>query len=268
MVQLCANWNEPDLQTDLDLMFEALSSGDPGPVASAFSSEIPECEDILRRMLRCDLDEPVAAAFALIWAEFGPEMTDRRMNLLRWYLTSEAETRHLLDKLALIWIAPADQPVRAPMLYAAIQTMNLTVLGMLMNRLADQPVPPDLQHGVDWALGILIEIAGIDPWLSGVIRSTFEQDPQNPAAARRQAQLGLHEGQSFASLGLARCAGHRRTSDPDRPARILLDRPFCRRAPCARFAAVWQRRSAKVPSHPCGTDGLRRRAVPLLACKD
>ena len=240
------------MDTDLDPMFAALSAGDPRPLASAFGASLASRSPILRRLLASDRDEPVAAAFALIWQDIGPQMSDDQMNLLRWYLGAEAATSHparkaallatltrlvslavlpqteagcdlgfvavrlavesggppdlrraasrLLQALAALWVVPPASVVRAPMLYAAIQTVDLTVIRALLDRMPDAPIAPDLQHAVDWAMGLMIEFAGIDPWLAGLINRLFRLDPQSPIAAQRKTQLGLHDGQSFASL--------------------------------------------------------------------
>ena len=243
---------QAQLDTDLDPMFVALWAGDPLPVAAAFGASGAARSTILPRLLEAELDAPVAAAFALIWQDVAPDLPDHSLNLLRWYLTTEAATHHparksthlavltrlighqslprtdaacdlgfsavrlavecggpldlhraacrLLRRLAALWIDPPGSVVRAPMLYAAIQTVDLTVLKSLIDRLPDAPLTPDLQHALDWANGLMIEFAGIDPWLEGVIDRQFQRDPHSPIAAQRKAQLGQHQGQSFASL--------------------------------------------------------------------
>ena len=243
---------QAQLDTDLDPMFVALWAGDPAPVAAAFGASGADHGTILGRLLEAELDVPVAAAFALIWQDIAPDMSDDSLNLLRWYLTTEDVTRHparksthlavltrligqpalprtdaardlgfsavrvavecggpldlhraacrLLHRLAAVWINPPGSVVDAPMLYAAIQTVDLTVLKSLIDRLPDAPLTPDLQHALDWANGLMIEFAGIDPWLEGVIDRQFQRDPQSPIAAQRKAQLGQHQGQGFATL--------------------------------------------------------------------
>ena len=238
------------MDTVLDQMFDALWAGDPEPVATAFREATTPRNAILPRLLESDRDEPVAAAFALIWRDTEPQMPDGLMNLLRWYLGAEAATPHparrsvllavltrlvgqalpktvagcdlgfvavrlavecggppdlrraacrLQQVLARVWVLPPGSVVRAPMLYAAIQTVDLSLLRVLLDRLPDAP-RPDLQHAVDWAVGLMIEFAGIDPWLASVIDRQFRLDPQSPIAAQRKAQVGLHDGQGFASL--------------------------------------------------------------------
>ena len=243
-------------------MFDAVRAGDPAPLASAFDGSPAARSPIMKRLLASDLDRPVAAAFSLIWQDIGPQMSDDRMNYLRWYLTTEVATRFperkavfraaltrlvglsalprseagrdlgfavvrlavesdgapdlrqaagdLLHQLAAIWVDPPGSILRAPMLYAAIQAVDLSVIRRLLDLLPEATLPEtalpgaalsaDLQHAVDWAIGLMIEFAGIDSSMERVINRRFSFDPQSPAAALRKAQLGLHQGQSFASL--------------------------------------------------------------------
>ena len=108
----------------------------------------------------------------------------------------------LLHRLAAIWVYPAHpQPVRLPMLLAAIQLVDLPVIKALIDGLPDGgPLPPDMEHAWDWAIGLMIELVGIDPWMEQVIDRQFRRDPHCPTAARRKAQLGQHQGQPFAAF--------------------------------------------------------------------
>ena len=105
-----------------------------------------------------------------------------------------------LQRMAALWTQPTSPPPRPAMLLAAIQSVDLTVMRAFIDRLPDAVLSTDLRRAVDWATGLFIEFAGIDPWLSTVIERQYRHDPQHPAAAQRKAQLGLHQGRSFAAM--------------------------------------------------------------------
>ena len=243
--------NAPQIDIDITILFDALPSGDPRPVALAFLAPDGPRTALLRGLLESPLDDPVAAVFALIWQDIGPDMSPERMDLLKWYIAAESQTRLLarhralvailtrltggpalplteqgcdlgfvavraavecgplalrpaaegfLQRLASVWTTPDSPPPRPAMLLAAIQTVNLPVLRSFFDLLPDSPLPADLQRCVDWATGLFIEFAGIDPWLSGAIERQWQRDPLHPSAAQRKAQLGLHLGQPFATF--------------------------------------------------------------------
>ena len=112
----------------------------------------------------------------------------------------QAAGSRFLRRLANILIDPTDTDVRGPMLFAALHIVDLTVLKILLDRLPATLLPQDLQHGEDWATGLMIEFAGIDPWLSMMIERRFRRDPQSPVAAQRKTQLEQHRGKPFSSL--------------------------------------------------------------------
>ena len=89
----CAQVTTLQGETDIAPMFEALTSGDPGPVAAAFLAQDGPRTSILRRLLDMPGDAPVAAAFTLIWQDTASVMSEERMSLLKWYLAVETPTR-------------------------------------------------------------------------------------------------------------------------------------------------------------------------------
>jgi hypothetical protein len=112
----------------------------------------------------------------------------------------KARAGRFLRRIAAEWLDAPGRPITTAFLYAAIQSVDLTLMRQLIDRLEGQPGDAEIGHAANWALGLIHEFAGIDPWLAGVIERQFTADPESPAAAQRMAQLGLHRGQPFATI--------------------------------------------------------------------
>lgn len=79
-----------------DLIARALSAaldGDPAPAAEAFAAKPWLRRDLLKALLSSTADAPVAAVFAVIWADIAAALSPDLINLLRWYLGAEAQAR-------------------------------------------------------------------------------------------------------------------------------------------------------------------------------
>ncbi len=82
------------LQENPDQLFEAALAGDPVPLVSVFARLGPLAVPLMHKLLDAPQDAPVAACFAHMWQDIGPDIGDGQAQFFRWYLTSEVGVAH------------------------------------------------------------------------------------------------------------------------------------------------------------------------------